>query len=45
MGCALRNPLLFTLKFDSLSQFYFLKQLKTWLFATILHFKQLKALA
>ena len=28
MGCPLRSPLLFTLKFDSLPQFYFLKQLK-----------------
>ena len=28
MGCPLRNPSLFTLKFDSLPQFYFLKQLK-----------------
>jgi len=28
MGCPFRNPSLFTLKFDSLSQFYFLKQLK-----------------
>ena len=29
MGCPLRNPSLFTLRFDSLPQFYFLKQLKT----------------
>ena len=29
MDCPLRNPLLFTLKFDSLPTFYFLKQLKT----------------
>ena len=29
MGCPLRNPLLFTLKFDSFPQFDFLKQLKT----------------
>ena len=29
MGCPLCNPSLFTLKFDSLPQFYFLKQLKT----------------
>ena len=28
MGCPLRNPSLFTLKFDPLQQFYFLKQLK-----------------
>ena len=28
MGCPLRNPSLFTLKFDSLPQFYFLEQLK-----------------
>ena len=28
MGCPLRNPSLFTLKFDSLPQFYYLKQLK-----------------
>ena len=31
MGCPLRNPSLFTLKFDSLPQFYFLKQLKAFL--------------
>ena len=29
MGCPIRNPSLFTLKFDSLPQFYFLKQSKT----------------
>ena len=28
MGCPLRNPSLFTLKFDSLPQFYFLKKLE-----------------
>ena len=28
MGCPLPNPSLFTLKFDSLPQFYFLKQIK-----------------
>ena len=28
MGCSLRNPSLFTLKFDYLPQFCFLKQLK-----------------
>ena len=28
MGFPLRNPSLFTLKFDFLPQFYFLKQLK-----------------
>ena len=28
MGCPLFNVSLFTLKFDSLPQFYFLKQLK-----------------
>ena len=43
MVCPLRNPSLFTLKFDSLSQFYFLKQLKTWLFAIILLFKTIKS--
>ena len=29
MGCPLRNPSLFMLKFDSLPEFYILKQLKT----------------
>ena len=29
MGCPLRNPWVFTLKFDSLPEFYFLKQLET----------------
>ena len=28
MGCPFHNPSLFTLKFDSLPQFYFLKQLE-----------------
>ena len=37
MGCPLRNPSLFTLKFDSLPQFYFLKQLKSfsWVYHSV----------